>query len=333
MIFAGDVVIAEAIRQGLDDMRKNPWLLDDVFSSFATDDSLKDKYGQKEIDNAKDWFLNNKIEVVMRYRLDKDQFPLVTIALGSSTEIEDMKHLGDLSTQVETLMPSKIGQPIPYIVKPFVPEAYDQSTGILTVPDSVSLRGVRAGQILVDPDKGLGYVIQDILPEGILLEIDLELTLSRAGIVPQYQVYRARREHTFFQEQYSIGCHVHGDPAPLLWLHAIVTYTILRYRESLLESKCFTQSSISSSDLMNNPNFEGPGGENVFSRYITLSGMVENSWLKSPKRIIEAVEVTQETEEGIRTGIKICSNLDSPDSLDDEDQPWTTIAPQDNEED
>jgi hypothetical protein len=324
MIFAGDVIIAEAIRQGLDDMRKNPWIIDDIFSSFATDPALKEKYGQKEIDNARDWFLNNKIEVSMRYRQDKDSFPLITIALGNSSEMEDMKHLGDLSTEVETLMPGQIGKPIPYIVKPFVPTSYDPDTGVLSIPKTVRLRGVRAGQILVDPDTGNGYVIEEIVPEGVRIQIDTELDLKKAGIVPRYQFYRARREHTFFSESYSIGCHVHGDVAPLLWLHAITVYCILRYRESLLESKCFTQSSISSSDIVPNANFEGPGGDNVYSRYITLTGMVENTWLKSPKRVIEAVEITTEEEDGLKTGIKILSNIDTPPSLDNEDQAWLT---------
>jgi hypothetical protein len=332
MIFAGDVIIAEAIRQGLEDMRKNLWLLDDVFANFTKEPALKDKYGQKEIDAAKDWFLNNKIEVNLRYRNDKDQFPCVTIALGSSSEKEEMKHLGDLSTEVETLMPNQIGKPIPYIVKPFIPISYDQTTGVLTVPDSVSMRGVRSGQILVDPDTGNGYIIQEVVSNGIKLEPNLKISLTRAGIVPQYQIYKARREHTFFQETYSIGCHVHGDPAPLLWLHAIVLYTILRYRESLLEGRQFAQSSVSSSDLVQNPNFEGPGGENVFSRYITLTGQVENSWLKTPFRIIEAVEINEENEEGFRSGIKILSNLDSPESLDTEDDIWTTID-EDNDDD
>lgn len=329
MIFQGDVVIRDLIVRGIEDMRKNLWLIDDVFSSLSTDPDYKDKYGAKEIDAAKDWFVNNKIEVNLRYRHDKDQFPCVTIALGSSSEIEDMKHLGDLSTQVETLMPNQIGKPIPYILKPFVPSSYNQSTGELTVPSTVKLRAVRPSQILVDPDTGNGYIIQAVEKNKIIIEAGTQLSLSRAGVVPRFQFYKARREHTFFNESYSIGCHVHGDPAALLWLHAIVVYLILRYRESLLEAKCFTQSSISSSDLTPNSAFEGLGGENVYSRYITLSGMVENTWLKTPTRVIEAVEFTNESEEGIKSNIKICSNLDSPDFLDTEEDPWTTTDGED----
>lgn len=323
-IFQGDVIIFEAISRGLEDLRKNPWLIDDVFSSLNSI-PIKDKYGQKEIDAAKNWFLNNKIEINLRFRNDKDQFPCVTIALGSSNEKEEMKHLGDLSTTVENLMPNQIGKPIGYILKPFVPESYDPATGFVKYPEGLNPRGVRSGQVLVDPDTAEGYVIIDISGEGLFIEPGLNLTFSKCGVIPKFQTYRVRREHTFFQESYSIGCHVHGDPNSLIWLHSIVLYCILRYRESLLEGQCFTQSSVSSSDLVENGAFSGPSGDNVFSRYITLTGQVENTWLKTPKRVLEAVELAEHENEGIRSGIKILSNLDSPDELDTEDDLWTTI--------
>jgi hypothetical protein len=330
-IFQEDVIIAEAISQGLDDVRKHPWLIEDILSSFVKEPALQQKYGQKEIDNAKEWFLNNKIEVNMRFREDKDQFPCVTVAIGSSSEKEEMKHLGDLSPCVETLMPNQIGKPIPYVVKPFVPTEYNPNTGLLTIPDTISLFGVAVGQILVNPDTGDGYVIQDILADGILLEPNLDINANRLGIVPKYQIYKARREHTFFQTTLSIGCHVHGDPHTLLWLHSIVLYTILRYRESLLEGRDFTQSSVSSSDLITNQNYDGPAGDKVFSRFISLTGQVENSWLKTPYRLIEKVELGCETEEdGYNSGIKILSNLDSIPSLITENDLWTTIEDDEN---
>lgn len=326
-IFAGDVLIKTCIEQGIDDMRKNTWLIQDVLSQFTSEPILKDKYGQKEIDNCITWFLNNNIEVFMQHRIDKDTLPCITIALGSSVEKEDMKHMGDLSTDVETLMPSQIGKPIPYVIKPFVPDSYDPETGILILPKTVKVTQVASGMILVNPDTGDGYVIQDRVPgNGIQLEPGTQINATRLAIVPQYQFYRARREHSFFQESYSIGCHVHGDASTLLWLHAIVIYSLMRYRESLLEGRNFAQSMISSSDLIPNEYFSSPGGENVYSRYITLTGQVEHSWLKSPKRVIENIELANEPdkEEGFSGGIKIISQ-NAPEELDSEDEAWTTI--------
>jgi hypothetical protein len=327
MIFAGDVIIKAAIEQGLEDMRKNVWLLDDVLSQFVKEESLKNKYGQKEIDAAKEWFLNNNISVYLQHRIDKDQLPAVIIGLGYSNELDEMKHMGDLSTEVETLMPSQIGKPIPYVVKPFTPTSYDDSEGTVGFPKELNIQPIAPGMILVDPDTGNGYEIKAILPgRKIQIEPNLDLDSTRLAVVPKYQFYRVRREHSFFAESYTIGCHVHGDVAPLLWLHAIVAYILLRYRESLLEGRCFSQSKISSSDLMPNQDMNVPGGENVYSRYITLTGQVENSWLKTPKRVIESaiLENEPDKEEGFKGGIKIISQQ-APDFLDSEEEPWTTI--------
>lgn len=326
MIFAGDVLIKTAIEQGLEDIRKNIWLMDDILSHMK-EPALKDKYGQKEIDAAKEWFLNNNVSVYLQHRMDKDELPAVIIGLGSSIELEEMKHMGDLSTSVETLMPGDIGKPIPYVVKPFVPEAYDDDNGLVQVSSEIDIAAVAQGMILVDPDTGNGYEILDLLPNNVIqIEANLNIDATRLAVVPKFQIYKVRREHSFFAETYTIGCHVHGDVAPLLWLHAIVSYTLLRYRESLLEGRCFAQSKISSSDLVPNQEMSVAGGENVYSRYITLTGQVENSWLKSPKRVIESIVFASEPDKdnGFKGGIKIISQQ-APEFLDTEDEPWTTI--------
>jgi len=322
MIFAGDMVIRNLIDLSLQDMRKNIWLFDDIFSSFTTDPYLA-AAGAKEIENAKNWFLNNRVDVLLRYRIDKDQFPCVTVGLGSSVEKDDMKHLADLTPFVETLMPADIGKPIPYMVRPFTPLGFDVQTKTLLTPDTVDLGYVNAGMILVNPDNSVGYVITGTNSQGITIALDTSPAGTVFGVVPQYPVYKVRREHTFFQENYQIGCHVHGDPAPLLWLHAIVLYSILRYREVLLEGKNFSQSSVSSTDLVADSSLGGAAGELVYSRFINLTGMVENSWLKTPYRVIENALLRQ--EDGIRTGIKIISNLDSPPSLNTVNDPWITV--------
>jgi len=324
-IFNGDLIIKQAIELGLEDIRKNPWLLDDVMGQFTKDSRLVKAYGQKEVDACKEWFLNNRIEINLRFRQDKDQFPCITIGLGSSSEMEDMKHMADLSTEIEELMPNQIGKPIPYIVKPFVPVSYDSDRGLMVVGSDTSTRKVREGQLIVDPATGNAYPIVSITAEGLFIAEGTELTANKFAIIPKYQSYKVRREHSFFQETYSIGCHVVGEPTQLLWLHAITMYSLLRYKESLLEGREFAQATFQSTDMAPNNSFGPAGGDNVFSRYINMSGMVENSWIKTPARTIEAVEVVDDQGAlGIHAGIKIISNLDSPDFLDTEDDVWTT---------
>lgn len=327
-IFQSDMMIKTAIELGLEDIRNNLWLIDDILGDAASNLYLKDKYGQKQIDACKEWFKNNQIEIAMVDREDRDRYPLITINLGTSNEKDEMKTLDENSTETVKLLPQDISKPIPFVVKPTAIDSYDASTGEVLFPEGTKgLSAVAPGMILVDPATGNGYVIEDKTADGIVIQDSLALTAAKYAVVPKYQFYEARVGHTFFQETYNIGCHVVGDPQTLLWLHSIVLYSLMRYRESLFEANGFAESRLSSSDLLPNPNFTGPGGEKAYSRFISLSGQVENTWIKAPRRRLESVAMGGETitSVGFNGGIHILSNLDSRPDLATPNESWDTI--------
>jgi hypothetical protein len=322
-IFQGDIIIKTAIDLGIEDMKKNPWLIDHMLSDLLRNPYLKEKYGAKQIEACKEWFRNAQIDVYMRARDDKDRMPCVTIEMGPSNEKIDMKSMADQSTEKAVLLPGKIGKPIPYIVKPFTPAGYDQATGLVSVPDDLDISLVGEGMILVNTATGEGYLIQGIEAGAIEIEAGLEITASQFGVVPQYQFYVARVEHSFFDETYMIGCHAHGDTQNLLFLWSIVKYSILRYRESLLEFNGFAESSISSAGPDFDEAFTTPGGEKAWTRFMTLNGQTENSWIKAPHRVIEAIALRKNTSAGYIGGISIISNTD-PVIVDKTEQSWYT---------
>lgn len=306
MIVQSDLLIKAAITHILEEVRKNDWLLNDVFSQLTCDPLLKSIYGDKEIARAKEWLENNKIEVLLKYRNDSTQTPYVSIALGSSSEAKEYATLSDSTTTVESLSPKEINKPIPYIAKPFTISSYIQSTGELKVPDSVDLALISAGMLVVNPDNGNAYEISGKTNDGVLLKGAPVVELTTAGVIPEHREWRARREQAQFQESYSIGCHVHGDPAPLIWLHSILLYGMLRYRETLFEARGLQISSISSSDMVERAHgFENPGGEQIFSRWISLTGLVQNTWIKGTHRVIESLVLGEKTENGYISGVKI----------------------------
>lgn len=325
-IFQGDIIIKTAIELGIEDMRNNPWLIDHMLSDLVNISYLTDKYGQKQIDACKEWLRNAQVDVYMRGREDKDRLPCVTIQMGPSNEKPDMKHMADQSTEKAILVPNQIGKPIPYVIKPFVPTGYDDSTGEVSIDPDIDLRGVSPGMILVNPANGTGYKIKSITPMGIEIEPGLEIEATQFGIVPQFQYYEARVEHSFFDEPYTIGCHAHGDTQNVLFLWSIVKYSILRYRESLLEANGFTESSISSGPPDFDEPFTTPGGEKAWVRSMILTGQVENSWIKSPRRFIESVVLKGESSDGFNGGIRILSNLDTPVIIDKSKESWVTDA-------
>lgn len=333
-LFQGDVLIYEAIQLGIDDMRKNDWLIDHMLGDFTSISYLKKKYGQKQIDACKEWFRNQQIDVYNRDRTDKDRLPCVTITTGSDQEKDDMKHMGDQSTESVILMPQEIGKPIPYVVKPFVPTGYDKNTGEISIPNTVDWTGIAPNMILVNPDNGQGYVILEVTPNGVLIEPDMDLEATQLAVVPKFQIYKARVEHTFFNDTYTISCHAHGDHQNVLWLHSIVLYSILRYREALLEANGFAESKVSNSPIVLTDGYTGPGGEMAWTRSIQLTGQTEASWIKSPRRYIESVVLKDQIDATHYVGgIKICSNLDTPDIIDQSQNVWNTTDGDDSNDD
>ncbi len=330
-IFQGDIIVKTAIDLGIEDMRKNPWLIDHMLGDLVNISYFTDKYGQKQVDACKEWLKNNQIDVYMRGRDERDRMPCVTIQIGPSNEKSDMKLMADQSTETTLLLPNKIGKPIPYVVKPFTPVSYDDVTGELTVPEELDMSGVAEGMILVNPANGAGYVIKELLVNALLIEPNMEIDATEFGIVPQFQYYSARIEHSFFDETYRIGCHAHGDPQNMLFLWSIVKYSILRYRESLLEANGFAESSVSSGDPDFDENYTTDGGEKVWVRYLTLTGQTENSWIKSPRRFIETLAFKRKTSNGFVGGINILSNLDTSAGIDQSKEVWVTKEDTDEE--
>lgn len=324
-IFPGDAVIQTMIELSIDEMRKNPWLINHMLEDFTDSIYLKQKYGAKQVDACKEWLLNNQIDVYMRPRDDKDRLPCVTIEMGSSVEKQEMKHMGDLSPHKTILLPKHIGKPVPYIIKPFIPTGYNQVTGELEIPESIDLTPVSIGMVLVNPESGYGFIIQALNGNSVSVTPGQNLAGTEFGILPQYQYYEARVKHSFFDETYAIRCHAHGDIQNTLWLWSIVKYSILRYRESLLEANGFAQSSISSGSPDLNYEWTTDGGEKAYTRGMTLSGQIENTWIAQPQRYIETVALREKEECEYIGGIKVITNLNTPDFIEKTPQMWTTI--------
>ena len=330
-LFQGDVVIKTAIELAIEDIKKNNWLIDDIFSDFVDNPILKQKYGQKEIERAREFILNNKISFFMKHRIDSEEFPCITISMGNSDEDKELATLGDNSVCVEDLDPSDIGKPIQFIVKPFQVVSYDSLTGTVEVPPNLEgFQYVGAGMVAIDPETGEGHIINARVDDAkFQIAAGTELNVNELAIVPQYQFYRARRERITNQEQYNIGCHAHGDPSTLLFLFYLVKYALLRYREGLFEYNNFQLSNLQCTDMIKNDAFQS---DNVFSRFIILSGQTEEDWIKSPFRVWEDCEFIEKGEAMDDVGIKILSNKNTiEDSEESENDLWVTIKTEDDE--
>ncbi len=305
MIFQGDVIIRNTILEGLKQLRAQPFLIEDIFQQFACDETLIKEYGYKEIQRAKDFLLSNEIEVVMRHRNDNTKYPYVSIALMDSREKEDRSFLSDTGPDTQDFDPKEVDMPIDFVIGPFSPAAYDQVTGEITLPEELNTLNVVAGQAVADPVSGKAVIIQEIKDDKtIVINPSQSFEFNKLAVVPQFFFYKSRRGLTYFRERYQIGCHIHGEPYQLLYLHSAIIFILMRNREDLLERRGFELSTFSSSDIVDAEHFDG--AENAYSRFITLEGDVELSWPIEVGRLIEGTVLRDpdaETDEE-----KLCSN-------------------------
>ena len=254
------------------------------------------------------------------------EYPCITISIGQSNEDKALATLGDQSVAFEEYDPNEIGKPIKYLVKPFKPISYDIETGVVELPTTIDeYRYLDKGMLLIDPTNGNAFIINGKAGiNGLQIAVGSILPKGELAIIPQYHIYKARRERAISQEQYNIGCHTHGDPSTLIFLFSLVKYSLFRYREGLLEHNNFQLSNLSCTDMIKN---EQMAEENVYSRWITLSGQCEESWVKTPFRYIEAIDLNDpDRDEGVvfESGIKILSK-DAPQTIDEEDGIWITV--------
>lgn len=88
------VALHRIIWQGIQILKKNPAILDDIFQYYTLDPINRD-YGQKYIDNVKKWFLETEIPVVQAWSLNPQQAPQIAIRLSSEQEDESKAAIGD----------------------------------------------------------------------------------------------------------------------------------------------------------------------------------------------------------------------------------------------
>jgi hypothetical protein len=204
-------------------------------------------------------------------RIDEGKWPRITISLADSQETENT--LGDVHYEPVQYIQSGDW---PALTDTFTPPAYEPQTGKITLPATITedLKVV-AGMHIIDHVGREHIILGDDVNNAIYIQAGTIVDLRDAVIKGVKPMMAVHMESAAFKETYHVGIHVGGEPVYLTWLHSIVSFALLRYRQALLEARGFERSSITSSDFAKNDTFEG---ELVFSRYITVSGVVRNYW-------------------------------------------------------
>ncbi|MGH7240775.1 MAG: hypothetical protein ACREGB_00585 [Candidatus Saccharimonadales bacterium] len=268
------------------DMRKNTWLLPDVFAGLADDPLSKSENGWKEVDKAIKWFMSNEIPVFLQHRIDTPVFPCLSVVLTNSPEDEARASLGD-EGMVEEIDPAEIAVTPQRIYQPFTPAQYDPSTGYVTFPAPLDTSLIVAGQFLVSQRSGKAYAISKRIDGQVFqIKAGTKDDFTDATIVPAVALWNVHRELSFLNEAYSIGIHAASDPVQAIWLRQLTIYIMMRYKEAFLEGRGYELSTIHTGPIDLNKSFHP---ERVFSCFMTLTGQVQMDWIKFVAPKLQAV--------------------------------------------
>ena len=287
-ILASDIMIKSMIESAFADLRRNHWILEDIFSGMLADPLSKDEYGAKEMQTAMDWFLKNEIPVLLQHRIaDAPTMPCVTISYAPGQEDQSRTSLGDQRVTRE-MDPTNVFTKPNNLTREFNAKGYDVETGILTIPDAVDSSVIRAGQFVFANKTGRAYEIKKVIDSrNLQLAPKILDAFQNIYIRTRYSLWNVESEQTWFSESYAIGCYSQGSAATCYWLWQIVMYCCLRYKEAYLEARGFDLSSVSFGPLqIAEPDVPG---DRVYVRAINLSGQVPATWVKYAAPKLEVV--------------------------------------------
>jgi len=282
-IHQSDVIIRSALEVALADIRANPWLLDYVFASLPQDSLTWKQYGEKDVAEAKKWFLSTQVDVSVLPTFNESKWPKITIELMDSSEVQPEASIGDVNytpiEQNDSSWPALNEQPI-------TPVSYVPSTGIVKLGADPEFF-IFPGMFLVDRVGQPHEIIEVIDTKTFKIDPGTVADLSRSNIKSKRPAWNVAVESASFKETYRIGVHVQNEPSSLIWLHSIVVFALQRYKQILMEARGLERTTFGSSQVGRDERFDA---ENIFSRYISLSGYVRHFWPKAVSRTIDGME-------------------------------------------
>lgn len=284
-IHQSDVIIRSAIQVALADLRANPWLLDYVFASLPQDPVTWKEYGEKSVQAAKDWFLKTNIPVVITPVIDESSWPKITLTLVESSEAINETTLGDVHSEPIESNDSQW----PAIVTNYTPKSYIPVSGLVSWANPPPAPNRLAPGMFIIDHVGRAHEILEVLDnQTVLIAQGTVADFRNATIKGHRPAFVTTIESASYREVYRVGVHVPAEPATLTWLHSIVVFCLLRYKEALLEARGYERSVLQSSDFVREEQFDT---ELIFSRYVTVSGYVRQYWPKMISRTIDSIDL------------------------------------------
>lgn len=285
-----DLIIESLIRDGLDNARRDPSVLEDVFCDL-TRKYAKKKYGNKEINKIIEIIQKDEISIVHSFNLVNSSVPCISIQLADDREDESRASMSNFvqNMTVPITDPDRLANLV--VVESFQPNSYSPNTGIVKVPDTVDLTAVHANHLFVDGDGTqfsiLGGIVNDLGKKQFIISKQATVYLGPGAEVKSVFNYdEYEKKGNTETTQLILGIHT-KDALMTKYLYVLVKYFMLSRQNDAIE-RGLQITTYTGSDFTRNMAYEA---DVIYTRFLNVSGMVQHQWRADKVRLIDHVDV------------------------------------------
>tara|TARA_R110000868_G_C10973188_1_gene771466 strand:+ start:17248 stop:18210 length:963 start_codon:yes stop_codon:yes gene_type:complete len=286
-----DLVIESVIRDGLANIANNPDIMDDIFGSLLAKYNMR-KYGQAELVRLKAFITGKEINVVHSFGEIGANVPCFSVQLGNDMEAKQQASLGDHHGEEQNYFDvgsDEFNETI--LVANQTPISYDINSGKLSFNPAVDFSEVTTNKKFVNADGEFiitGPVIKTATEKAIFLTKGQAIDIAKAGsILSQLNYTQNEINGVFSDTQILIG--IHSKEALITkYMYVLLKYFLVSRKADLI-NRCFIASSFQGSDFTRNMEMQG---DMVYTRFMTASGKIEDSWDGADVQLFDDLQVT-----------------------------------------
>lgn len=295
-----DLILESVLREGLASVRANPEPLQEVFASLnKIAPVITNKYGQQEIQRIMDYLVNREISFVQSYALVPANLPCISLLLVADDESEEWDHLEDFEAEIIRPITDPVALQALILASSIVPQGFSSLTGLIQIDDSVDLTRVTPNKLFVDAS-GVTWNILTVTEVpgaqtiGIAIGSQPDLT-DFCSIKSSINYTQYEQRGTMSRERIRLGCHTE-DRLLTAYLYVLVKW-ILNSRKVDVINRGFDLGVIKGTDFSRDLEYLEP----VFTRFMDLTGKVQDSWASDIVQPIDNIVTQVEVQRDVAT--------------------------------
>jgi hypothetical protein len=285
-----ELIIESLIRDGIQNVRNDPSIIKDIFSQL-TRGYNQAKYGNAELTKIQA-LMEKEIAVLFSYHEVDAKAPCFSIMVGTDNENKPRAHLSDEYEEVTEQIADPDELQALHRVDDINVLAYDPNSGKITVDDATDLSAIYHGMIFVDADDSehpiLGGINNTPGDKSFFIqkldEVDFSTATSYIKSSLDYKAYEVKGVTS--EIQLVVGAHS-KDALTTKYLYTLLKYFILSRKPDMIKRGMYL-ASYNGSDFNRDSQFVG---DQVFVRFLTITGRVDDTWRSDQVVLIDNVVV------------------------------------------